>query len=148
MWVSVHDTSNSWVALLWLIAFVKACFEKYDQCFSGGMMIISALLIKYKMDASQTFVKVSRYDIPSRLFLKNQGYNLRQQILMRCIASNSSENSQMLNPNPLSASLARRVFCPLDFVTNNWTCLHGRTVPSYILLHWQAAMLTNYWLID
>ncbi len=80
MWVSVHDTSDSCVALLWLVPFVKACFEKYNQCFSGQMMIISALLIKCKTDASQTFVKVSRHDIPSRLFLKNQGYHLTQQI--------------------------------------------------------------------
>jgi len=56
------------------------------------MMIISALLIKCKMDASQTFVKARRYDIPSRLFLKNPAYHLRQQILMHCIAGNSSEN--------------------------------------------------------
>jgi hypothetical protein len=68
MWVSVHDTSDSCVALLCLVPLVKACFEKYNQCFSGGMMIIPALFIKCKMDASQTFVKVSRYDIPSRLF--------------------------------------------------------------------------------
>ncbi len=78
MWVSVPG--DSCVALLWLFPFVKACFEKYNQCFSGGMKIISALLIKCKLDASQTFVKVSRYDIPSRLFLKNQGYHLTQQI--------------------------------------------------------------------
>ncbi len=82
MWVSVHDTSDSCVALLWLFPFVKACYEKYNQCFSGGMMIICALLIKCKLDASQTFVtlKVSRYDIPSIIFLKNQGYHLTQQI--------------------------------------------------------------------
>ena len=80
MWVSVHGTSDSCVALLWLFPFVKACFEKYNQCFFGGMIIICALLIKCKLNASQTFVKVSRYDIPSRLFLKNQGYHLTQQI--------------------------------------------------------------------
>ncbi len=92
MWVSVHDTSDSCIALLWSFPFVKACFEKYNQCFFGGMMIISALLIKHKMDASQNFVKVSRYDIPSRLFLGNSRLSFDRADFVRCIASNSSEN--------------------------------------------------------
>ena len=56
------------------------------------MMIISALLITYKMDASQTFVKVSRYDIPSTLFLENSRISFDRADFVRCIASKSSEN--------------------------------------------------------
>ncbi len=89
MWVSVPGTGDSCVALLWLFPFVKACFEKYNQCFFGGMKIISALLSKCKLDASQTFVKVSRYDIPSRLLAR---LSFDTTDLMHCIASNLSEN--------------------------------------------------------
>ncbi len=128
MWVSVHDTSDSCVALLWLVPLVKACFEKYNQCFSGGMMIISALFIKCKMDASQTFVKVSRYDIPSRLFLKNKGYHLRQQILMHCIVNKSSENYRWwIQFHYLHSVLDAWYVCLTLWRAIHW---HSNTVPS------------------
>ena len=74
--------------------FVQACIEKQNQCFSGGTMIISASLIKLKMDAERTFVKVSRYDIPSELFLKKSRSSFDTSDVMRCIASKSSDNDR------------------------------------------------------
>ena len=65
MCFSVHDTSYSCAALLWLFDSRNACCKKYHQCFSGGVIIIYALLIKSKLTASQVFVKVSRSDNPS-----------------------------------------------------------------------------------
>ncbi len=63
---SVNDIGGSCAALLSVFPFWNACCKLWIQCFFGKMIIMSALLIKSKLIASQTFVQVSRSDNPSR----------------------------------------------------------------------------------
>ncbi len=139
MWVSMHDTNDSWVALLWLIPFVKACFEKYNQCFSGGWWSFLHCWSITKWMLARPLSKWADMTCLLDYLWKIQDYHLTEQIL--CVVLpvtrlDRSENHRWW----IQIHYLYHMFNACHVCLTLWCAmhLHSNTVPGQIFLQWPA----------